>query len=205
MRKLAILGASGHGKVIADAALCSNWHEVYFFDDAWPTLKEIDSWAVIGDSESLLLNSSEYDGIVVAIGNNKIRSEKISQFQQVGVSLPTIIHPSAVVSQFAFVADGCVILAGAIINPSAQLSMGCIVNTGASVDHDCILHRAVHISPGAHLAGNVSVGDFSWVGIGASVRQNIVIGNGVCVGAGAAVVNDIPDDCTVVGVPAKRI
>jgi len=63
----------------------------------------------------------------------------------------------------------------------------------------------VHISPGARLAGGVCVGDLSWIGIGASVRQLVTIGARVVVGAGAAVVSDVPDDFTVVGVPARCV
>ncbi|MBT6282943.1 MAG: acetyltransferase, partial [Phycisphaerae bacterium] len=77
--------------------------------------------------------------------------------------------------------------------------------TGATVDHDCELADGVHISPGANLGGNVTVGECSWIGIGACVKNGVTIGKNVIVGAGAAVVQDVPDNVTVVGVPAKEL
>ncbi|MNR34560.1 putative acetyltransferase EpsM [compost metagenome] len=114
-----------------------------------------------------------------------------------------LIHPAAVVSRYASVDLGSVIMAGVQVNAGAQIGLGCILNTGCSVDHDCQLASAVHISPGAHLAGSVQVDEESWVGIGACVRQLVRIGRRVVVGAGAAVVTDVADDVTVVGVPAR--
>jgi len=61
----------------------------------------------------------------------------------------------------------------------------------------------VHISPGAHLAGHVHVGTLTHIGIGASVIQRVKIGRNVIIGAGAAVIDNIPDNVTAVGVPAK--
>lgn len=203
MNKLAILGASGHGKVVADCAESCGWQGIVFFDDAWPGRKENGHWSVLGNTQTLLDSLGEYSGVVVAIGNNNIRQEKISLFRKAGTALVNIVHPSAQVSRYAVLGDGVVVFAGAVVNVDAQIGSGAIINTGASVDHDCILGSAVHISPGAQLAGGVVIGDRSWVGIGASVRQLVSIGCDVVVGAGAVVVGDISDCCTVVGVPAR--
>ena len=203
MKSLAILGAGGHAKVIADAALCSRWQQVTFFDDNWPQNNTIGPWKISGNTESLITQLSEFDGVIIAIGNNVIRLEKIAHFMKESIPLATVIHPSAVVSRYAVVAQGSVVFANAVINPDSHIGLGAIINTGATVDHDCILGDAVHVSPGANLAGGVCVGDLSWIGIGSAVKQRVKIGNKVIVGAGAVVVNDIPDDCTVVGIPAK--
>jgi sugar O-acyltransferase (sialic acid O-acetyltransferase NeuD family) len=203
MKTLAILGASGHGKVVADAALCSGWRDVVFFDDTWPELKEIGLWSVVGNTESLLTTASLYDEVIVAIGSNRTRLERINQLRRAGIPLATIVHPSAVLSAHAKIEAGSVVFAGAIINIDCSIGAGCIINTGATLDHDCKLGEAVHVSPGANLAGGVHVGNLSWIGIGSSVRQNIVIGSEAIIGAGAVVVHDIHDNCTAVGVPAR--
>lgn len=202
MNRLAILGASGHGKVVADCAECGGWREIVFFDDAWPGVSLNGRWSVIGATQSLLDSLSEYDGVLVAIGNNRIRYDKSAQLDHAGAKLVTVVHPAAQVSRYAHIGNGSVVFAGAVVNVDAVIGNAGIVNTGATVDHDCNLGKAVHVSPGAHLAGGVSVGDRSWIGIGASVRQMISIGADVVVGAGAAVVRDVADGQTVVGVPA---
>lgn len=205
MKRLAILGASGHGKVVADTAECCGWQSVEFFDDAWPDRQDNGCWAVTGNTASLLAQLDQFDGVVVAIGNNAIRQAKLQQLQAAGARLTTLVHPAATVSRHARIGAGSVVFAGVVVNSDAQVGLGAILNTGCSVDHDCALGEAVHLSPGAHLAGGVQVGDQSWIGIGASVRQLVRIGNRVMVGAGAAVVADVPDDVTVVGVPARVV
>lgn len=205
MKRLAILGASGHGKVTADAALLSGWGEVTFFDDAWPKLTMVGSWPVNGNSAMLLDYTAYIDGAIVAIGNNAIRLEKQKDLEDAGISVVTVIHPSATVSPFSEIGMGSVVFAGAVINAFARIGRSCIINTGSSIDHDCVLANGVHVSPGAHLGGGTHVGRASWIGIGAVVRQCIYIGENVMVGAGAAVVKDIGAGLTVVGVPACEI
>jgi sugar O-acyltransferase (sialic acid O-acetyltransferase NeuD family) len=205
MKKLAILGASGHGKVVADTAECCGWQSVEFFDDAWPSIQKNGVWPIVGDTIALLKKLADFDGVLVAIGNNRIRYAKLLELQTMGGRLVTLVHPAAVVSRYAEIAEGTVVFAGAVVNAGTIIKPGAILNTGCSVDHDCVLGNAVHISPGARLAGGVCVGDESWVGIGSSVRQLINIGQSVVVGAGSAVVSDIPNDMVVAGVPAKRL
>lgn len=203
--RLAILGASGHGKVIADTALQAGWTEVVFFDDAWPERSTNGVWAVVGDTNSLLHTLAKFDGVVVGIGNNRIRLAKTRGLQSHGAMLAKVVHPQAVVSNKAELGAGSVVFAGAVVQVDAQLGEACIVNTNASVDHDCQLADGVHICPGAAVAGLVDVGECSWVGIGASIKQLVQIGSDVTIGAGAAVVQDVPNGITVAGVPARPI
>ncbi len=205
MKRLAILGASGHGKVVADTAEVCGWTEVLFFDDAWPSLTSNGVWDVVGTGQDFFENAHKFDGVVVAIGNNTIRQVKLAALFQQGATLATLIHPLACVSRHANVGAGSVVFAGAVLNAGASVGIGGILNTGCSVDHDCFLADSVHISPGARLAGGVTIGQCSWVGIGACVKQLISIGENVVVGAGAAVVSDVGEGVTVVGVPARAL
>ncbi len=205
MKRLAVFGGSGHGKVVADTAECCGWQSIDFFDDAWPGLKQNGVWSVVGDTAALIDRLPVYDGVVVAVGNNRIRYTKLLELKSAGGSLITLIHPAATVSRYANIDKGTVVFAGAVVNAFAQIRLGVILNTGCTVEHDCVIGNGAHISPGACLAGGVHVGDESWVGIGANVRQLIKIGERVVVGAGSAVVSDIPNDVTVAGVPAQRM
>jgi len=205
MKSLAILGGSGHGKVIADTALVAGWEEVTFFDDAWPNKSSVGRWSVIGTTKTLLGSMVDFDAMIVGIGDNRVRFEKHAMLAAAGAPLVTLIHPAAVVSAFAQIGMGSVICAGAIVNVDAALGVGIIVNTGATVDHDCQLADGVHVAPGAHLSGDVHVGACSWIGVGVYVKQGVRIGYDVIVGAGAVVVSDIPDGVTVVGNPARPI
>jgi sugar O-acyltransferase (sialic acid O-acetyltransferase NeuD family) len=199
---LALLGASGHGKVVADAALAAGWRSVVFFDDAWPATTMNAHWPVVGDSAALFACLDDFDGVVVSIGNCDARARRQDELRAAGARLATIVHPRAWVSPFAQLGPGTVVMAGAVINADARIGSAGIVNTGGTVDHDCVLADAVHVSPGAHLSGNVSVGRCSWIGVGAAVRQGMRIGASAMVGAGAVVVKPVADGATVVGNPA---
>lgn len=204
MKRLAILGASGHGKVVADLAELCGW-DVAFFDDAFPDVQRNSAWAIEGRADDLLQQADRFAGVIVAIGHNRTRLAKLEMLRDRGFSIETLVHPQACVSRHAIVEPGCVVFAGAVVNAFARVGEGCILNTLCGVDHDSVLGAAVHVSPGACLAGGVKVGEATWIGIGASVRQLIRIGADVVVGAGAAVISELPDNVTVVGVPAQIV
>lgn len=205
MRRLALFGASGHGKVVADAALAGGWSAVEFFDDAWPQRHTNGPWSVIGDSAALMARLQEFQGVIVSIGDCAVRWEKHQAMQAAGAPMVTVVHPAAVVSRHAVLGAGTVVMASAVVNIDAVVGQAGIINTGATVDHDCHLGDAVHICPGAHLSGNVRVGFGAWVGVGAAVKQGLAIGAQAIVGAGAVVVRAVPDGLTVIGNPAMPL
>lgn len=203
MKRLMIVGAGGHGKVVADAALLAGWQDIRFVDARFPEVRRVRQWPVVGTDRDVLAAPCDVDGVVIAIGNNRTRVALQQRFQAAGWPVVSIIHPAAVISPFAQIGSGSVVFAGAVVNIDAHVGDAAIINSGAIVEHDCVLGLGVHVSPQAALAGNVTVGDFSWIGIGSSVRQQVHIGSGVTVGAGAAVIGDVGDGHTVVGVPAR--
>ncbi|WP_461206053.1 acetyltransferase [Clostridium sp. DL1XJH146] len=202
--KLLIIGASGHGRVIADIALKMNkWQEIAFLDDD-EDIKESMGIEVIGKSRDGSRYIDEYD-IFVAIGSNSTREKIQSQLIAEGASVPTLIHPNAVIGEQVELGEGTVVMAGVVVNCCTCIGQGCIINTGATVDHDNVIENYVHISPGAHLAGTVIVGKGTWLGIGSVVSNNVNITGGCIVGAGGVVVKDINEVGTYVGVPARRV
>ncbi|MEZ9678512.1 acetyltransferase [Vibrio crassostreae] len=203
MKVLAILGASGHGKVVADIAENLGWQNIVFFDDAWPSLSVIGKWRVLGNFESLVV--SDIDSVFVAIGDANVRINKLSLLKSKNKNLETIIHPSAEISRYSSVGEGSIVCEGAVIKAFSKVGCATIINSNATIGHDCLISDACHISLGSSVAGNVTIGSRSWVGNGASVRQNIKIGSNVMIGTGAVVVNHIDSDLVVVGNPARPI
>ncbi len=204
MKRLVIIGASGHGKVIADIALLNGYDQVDFLDDN-PDVKAVGEYKVLGTSSMALgLAEKGYD-FVVGIGNAVIRERIQMELEAVGCNIVTLIHPKAVVAYDAKIVEGTVVMAGAVINAGTVIGAGCIVNTCASIDHDCTIGDFSHVSVGAHTAGAVNIGKKCWIGIGAVVSNNISICDECIIGAGAVVVKDIEKAGTYVGVPAERI
>lgn len=196
-RKLIIIGASGHGRVVADCGVKNGYEDILFLDDN-ETLKKCGKYPVIGTSRRV----KELRGdVIVAIGNTEIR-QKIQESIEKD-RLVTLIHPSAVVSEAA-IGEGSVVLAGAVINPGTRIGKGSIINTSSSVDHDCLVGNYVHVSVGAHIAGGVTIGDSTWIGAGAIVSNHLNICGGCLIGAGAVVIKDIREAGVYIGVPARR-
>lgn len=197
MKKLIIIGASGHGKVIADIAVKNNYDHIFFLDDNEEII-ECASFPVIGRTNE----ASDIDGDkIVAIGNAEIRK----RIQEKLENLVTLIHPTAVISRRVEIGEGTVVMAGAVVNSDVVIGKGCIINTGASVDHDCKIGDYSHVSVGAHVAGTVEIGNKTWIGAGATVINDISICSDCIVGAGAVVVENLDKQGTYVGIPAKEI
>ena len=195
LKKLVIIGASGHGKVIADIAVKNGYEHIVFLDDK--NVKECAGFPVIGKTSEA--NGMDGDKIV-AIGNARIR-ERIQEGLK---DVVTLIHPDAVISRRVEIGEGSVVMAGAVINTDAVIGKGCIIYTAASADHDCILGEYVHVSVGSHLSGTVNVGKGTWIGAGATVSNNVNICGDCMVGAGAVCIKDIDRPGTYVGVPARE-
>ena len=197
MKRLVIIGASGHGKVVADIAVRNGYEEIVFLDDG-EDVRECAGFLVIGKT----CEARNIDGDkIVAIGNAKIRERIQSELENV----VTLIHPAAVISRRVEISEGSVVMAGAVINSDVVIGRGCIINTGASVDHDCKIEDFAHISVGAHVAGTCVIGERTWIGAGVTVSNNVNICGGCMIGAGTVVIKDIDKPGTYVGVPARKI
>lgn len=197
MNDIRIIGAGGHGKVVADTAEAAGYDEIFFLDQVWPERDSNGRWQIVGQPGAI--GGRKF----CAVGNNATRARLFDALNL--HDSPVLAHPSAVVSLSAKLGAGTFLAAGVVVNADARVGRGVILNTGCSVDHDCLLGDFVHVSPGARLAADVEVGAESWIGIGAVVREGVRIGRNVIVGAGAAVVQDVEDGARVGGVPAKRI
>jgi len=128
-------------------------------------------------------------------------SKKLEEMRMRPISL---IHESSIIDPFSRMGLGCQVHAHVTVNSLAKIGNYCILNTGSIIEHDDVLSDGVEIGPGAILCGAVIVGENTWIGAGATVIQGIKIGKNCIVGAGAVVINDVPDNKTVVGVPARR-
>ena len=201
-KSVVIIGASGHGKVIADIIVNSDDKVLGFLDDADDVQgKKIIGFPVLGK----IADFDKYRDceFVIAIGNPYIR-EKISN--ELPVKWYTAIHPTAVISSLDVeIGKGTVIMANAVVNPSARIGKHCIINTGAIVEHDNILEDYVHLSPNVTLAGIVKVGKSTHIGAGSCTKQVLNIASDCIIGAGSVIVKDITESGTYVGVPARKI
>ncbi len=207
-----IWGSSGHAKVLADIIKLNGFKVIALFDnnpEAKACLEGIPLFIGFSGFQQWLCEQKSLYGIgaALAIGGNrgKDRLELAEKIQLTRLCFPTIIHPSAVVSESTSVSNGCQILANTVIAADVSINSFSIINNSSNIDHECTLGFGVHIAPGAVLCGCVTIGDNSFIGAGAVILPRIQIGKSVVVGAGAVVTRNIPDNVVVIGNPAKII
>jgi len=203
MDKLAIVGAGGHGKVVASTVMdAKQYKEIVFVDGS--KNNDVMGIKVISDDNSLETIITEYD-FFVAIGNNGARKRLIEKIESLGGKVVTIIHPTAVIAKDVEIENGTFISANSVINASAKIGKGVIINTLSVVEHDCKIGDYTHVCPGSAIAGTVTVGENCFLGVGTKCVNNVSICDNVTLGAGSVVIDNINESGKYVGVPVKKI
>ena len=209
-KRIVVVGASGHARVILDICHLQGMYEVIGLLDSYKPLGiTCSGHSVIGSCRDLraLVAAEEIWGGIVAIGDNWVRSRIVAEMREAVPDFRFVnaIHPSAQVAEEVTLGPGTVVMAGAVINPGSEVGEFCIVNTRASLDHECIMEDYSSLGPAAVVGGCARIGAHSAIGIGAVVLQEIRIGSHSVVGAGATVVRHIPEAVVAYGTPARVI
>lgn len=201
-RAVALLGASGHARSIADVL------ERLGIEVQLVIAPDADaSWGrvVHDDEEGLSLAHSIGLQVVLAVGDNGLRARLETMMSRRQVQATPVVATTATCAPSAEIGRATVVMEHGHVGPAARLGPAVIVNTHATVEHDVQVGAASHISPGAILGGGVSIGAQVLVGTGAVVLPGVSVDHGATVGAGAVVREDVPADVTVIGVPARRM
>ncbi len=199
MNRLIIVGAGGHGKVIADNAIRNGYTDICFIDDN--VSGSCLGFPIVGKCHDLEQFHDGKTDFIIGIGNNATRKQIAEQYD---VNWVPLVHPSAQIAIHVSIGKGTVIMAGAVVNVCASIGEHCIVNTCAIIEHDNVIEDYVHISPNVALGGTVHVGESTHIGIGAAASNNIDICGGCIIGAGALVTKDVKDKGTYIGVPVRK-
>ncbi|MBC5768396.1 NeuD/PglB/VioB family sugar acetyltransferase [Ramlibacter albus] len=200
---LVIVGAGGHGRVVADAALAQGgWTRVAATDGdpARCAGELLPGVALQGYEPAVALRDAVFH---VAVGSARAREHET---HAIGAQrLAAVIHPAATVSPFAEIGAGTFVAAQAVVAPRAKVGVSTIVNHGAVIDHDCVVGDYTHIAPQASLSGAVRIGARVFLGSGARVLPGLSVCDDVVVGAGAVVIASITEPGVYAGVPARRL
>lgn len=209
MYRLLIIGAGGHGEVVADiitemASAGTDIELVGFLDDGTanhdaPTpgaevLGRVDEIGKIG-----------HTCFTVAIGDNRTRRRIFSSLMKRGETPFSPIHPSSTISRTATIGAGVQICAGVVVNAGTVVNNNVILNTSSSIDHHNRIGAHTHVGPGARSGGDVLIGEGALIGMNATIMPKRAIGDFATVGAGAVVSTDTPARTTVVGIPARNV
>lgn len=205
-----IIGAKGFAKevlqIFHDLKLLYN---VAFYDDINKDIGELlfNEFPILRNLNDInsFFQKNGFD-FTIGIGNPYLRYELFKKISNIGGHYCSSISPKANIGSYDVeIGKGTNILSNATISNSAKLGIGCLVYYNVIITHDCEIGDFVEMSPNAILLGNVKVGSFTSIGSNATILPNVKIGNNVIVGAGSVVTKDVPDNCVVVGIPAKII
>ncbi len=208
-KRVLILGAGGHGRVVLDILKQAGHHEAAGFLDNNADIqgRRVDGVPVLGAITELaeLAAQAHCEGVVIAIGDNGVRRGLAQQVDEAGLDLVNAIHPSAALARNATFGRNVVIAAGVVVCAHCQVGNSVILNTGCIVDYQTMIGEGCHICPGVRIAGRVKIEPGAFIGIGATIVPKVTVGCESIVGAGAVVIEDVPALATVVGVPARPV
>lgn len=206
-KKICIIGAGGSARetlfllkdtldktqAIADVAC-------FMVDDEYYKVPIVMGVEVIRFSQ---FDAALYD-VVVALGD-PINRKKIVERLPADTSYATIIHPSAVISQWVEIGEGSIITAGVIVTCNIKIGKHAHLNLHTTVAHDCVIGDFFTSSAGVRISGNCTLGNGVYLGVNAAVREKISIVDNVTVGMGGIVVKDIKEAGVYVGVPVQKM
>lgn len=153
--KIIIIGAGGHGKVVADAVLKEGKYELAGFADDIKSVGEsvyLNHIVLCKPDEVEMLKFAS--GFILAIGNNKIRGDKFDKLKA-KLAPVSIVHPFTSIAADVKLGAGTVVLAGTTVNAGTTIGDNCIINSHSLIDHDCMIGNHVHVGQSVTLgSGN---------------------------------------------------
>lgn len=168
--ELLIIGAGGHGRVVAEVAQECGYDKIAFLDDKSPE--------AVGSVDDLETMTDRFQNAFVGIGNNALRSELLARLRAAGFHIPTLVHPTAYVSRTAQIGSGTVVESKAIVNANTAVGDGCIISVGAIVDHDVQIGECCHVNAGAIVKAGAAVSSYTKLEAGQVVLGYNSSGNG---------------------------
>ena len=211
MKDIVIIGAGSFGKEVAQLIDDINtdkktWNLLGFVDE---TIEKhgtiINNNIVLGNFNWLEKNSGNKLYVTCAIGNPRDKYEVVKKVSLISTNFTNLIHPDTKINQFIELGYGDIICSNSFISVNIKIGNHVSINPGCGIGHDVVIGDYSSLYWNITLSGNVTIGDGCEIGSKSAIIPKKTIGKWSIIGAGAVVVDDIPDNCTAVGVPAKPI
>ena len=206
MKKIIIVGAGGFGREllwwIKDInKVQPTWEILGFLDDNPNALDGYDcDYKIVGTIKDWQPKDDEE--FALAFGSPELKRKIVSILKSKGASFASIIHPTAMLSEFAKVGEGLIMFPNSKI--SCNTTVGNFVTLLATpIGHDTLVGDYTVISGGCNIVRNVKIGNDVFLAAGVCIAQDIVIGDGAYIGLGSVVLKDVPAGATVFGNPAR--
>lgn len=209
-KKILLIGGGGHCKSVLDSTLKLNKYEKIGIIDKMENIgKNIMGTPIVGCDEDLprlIREGYKYAFITIgSIGNPFIRIKLFDLLIKIGYEIPTIIDPSASVSEFSEIEKGVFIGKNSIVNAETVIEKAAIINSGSIIEHECKIEKFSHIAPGAVLGGSVTIKENSHIGSNSVIKQGIIIGENSIIGMGSVVLKNINSNSMAYGNPCREV
>ena len=210
MKKIYALGVGHNTPVFIDLALDCGYEIVGLYHYNGDRTGEVDhGYKILGSFDDLFSRKSlQGQNFLLTMGDSKIRTELSKKIIDRGGFVPTLIHPTSIISRFAKISDvGVYISAFSIVQADSSVGDNTVVLSHVNISH------TTHIGKGCFLAGGSIIGAYTnmeddvFIGQGAlSISGKVAtIGHGAYVGARSLLTKNVPSNTVVAGIPAKVI
>lgn len=161
---------------------------------------------IIGSNSELFKKDTlEEINFAISVGDNKIRAMLAEQIKRKGGNIPTLIHPTAIVSKYATISKGVVIHANSVVQADVIIKKNTVVSYNASVTHTSSIGEACYLAANSIIGAFVNIHDYVLIGMSATIVSGKLeyVGSNSIIGAGSVVINNVEPNTIVVGNPAK--
>lgn len=207
MKKIYVLGVGGSSFALIDLAnACGYTVAVLYHYNSERTGQVDHGFTILGSFDDLFSQNIEGKFFLLTMGNMQIRKDLYGKIVSKGGIVPTLIHPGAAVSQFALISpNGVLIDSQSIIQSDCVIEEGAYIRSQTLIGHQTTIAPYVFVAPKALIGARLRIKEFAFIGQNATLISTKVqeVGSHSTVGAGAVVTKPVPDNCIVVGNPAK--
>lgn len=206
-KNIYIVGSGPYGEVMLELAEICGYNVIGYYDE----FDEKQGCTVMGVkviNKLSNLKDEEINGknFIVAMGSNENRFKFMERIKFAGGILPTLIHPSSIISESAIIGDGVYIQSNVTVWTKSKISDYCILSPNVVIAHHSSIGKACLISTQSSVGAYIEIGDMVFVGMGATIVTGLDrVGDNSTIGAGAVVLKNVEANVIYAGIPAKKI
>lgn len=168
---------------------------------------EVDhGFPILGSFNNLLNSNIKGRNFALTMGNMKIKAVISNLLLNLGALIPTLIHPTAIISRFAKVSNcGVLITSYCEVHSDAEIMDGCVLWPQVIIAHDTKLSEYTFCGPKSYVGAYINVERFAFIGqCSVSISGKVCnIGESAIIGAGSVVTKSVPPKTIVKGNPAR--
>lgn len=209
MKPIFALGVGHNTPVFIDLALACGYKVVGLYHYNAERIGQKDhGFEILGSFDDLFAQSIEGKNFLLTMGDSRIKADLQQRILAAGGNVPTLIHPSAVISSFAKIhPQGVYISPFTYVQADSEVETGSVLLSHVNISHTTHIGKFCFVAGGSHIGAYTRMEDFVFVGQGVlSISAKVkTIGEGAFIGAGSLLVHDVPVGAKMVGRPAKQV